>query len=235
MMGAPSDFYLLDDIGNPKLPNYKLYIFLNAFQMDAAKRAAIARQVRKNNAVAVWCYAPGFINENGFDANLMEQLTGIRLEKEDAEKTLHPTVTAPQHPIMKYVKALDSVTLAPSFHVTDKAAKVLASAETRPVMAAREFDDWRSVYSLLPLSKELLMGLCDYAGVPVYSRSFDVFNANKSYLMLHTVSAGEKAIVLPAKSGVTEILENKVVARNAKTFSENLQAGATRIYHIDEK
>jgi hypothetical protein len=231
-MGAPSDFYLLDDISNPKLPNYKLCIFLNAFQMDAAKRAAIARQVRKNNAVAVWCYAPGFINENGFDAKLMQQLTGIDLEKDDAEKTLHPTVPAPQHPIMKYVTKLDSITLAPSFHVTDKAAKVLASAETKPLMAAREFDNWRSVYSLLPLSKELLMGLCDYAGVPVYSRSFDVFNANKSYLMLHTVSAGEKTIALPAQSDVTEILENKVLARNAKTFSENLQAGVTRIYRI---
>ena len=234
MMGAPSDFYLLSDIDNPRLPNYKLYIFLNAFQMDAAKREAIARQVRKNNAVAVWCYAPGFINENGFDTKLMQQLTGIHLDKEDSEKTLNSTVTAPQNPIMKYVKKLEPVTLAPRFYAADAAAQALAEAGGKPVIAAREFKTWRSVYSMLPLSKELLMGLCDYAGVPVYSRSFDVFNANKSYLMLHTVSAGEKTITLPAKSDVTEILGNKVVARNAKTFSENLEAGVTRIYRVNQ-
>ncbi len=233
MMGAPSDFYLLDDIKNPQLPKYKLYVFLNAFQINEATRKAIAQKVRKNNAVAVWCYAPGFIGPNGFETQPMKKLTGMALEKEDAEKTLSFEITDAKHPIMKWVQKLDAVTVAPSFYVSDKAAKTLASTpDGKPVIAAREFGDWRSVYSLAPLSKELLMGLCDYAGVPVYSRSFDVFNANKSYLMLHSTTAGEKTITLPRTSKVTEILTNKVVARDAKTFSETLEAGVTRIYRI---
>jgi hypothetical protein len=87
----------------------------------------------------------------------------------------------------------------------------------------------------MPLSQELLQGLCDYAGVPVYSRSFDVLYANRSYVFLYTSSAGEKTIDLPAKANVTEVLSNKVVVQGAKNFSERLEAGAARLYRIDAK
>lgn len=234
-MGAPSDFYLLSDIQNANLPQYKLYVFLNAFHMDAAKRQAIETKVRANNAVAVWCYAPGFVTEGSFSTDAMQELTGITFDKEDVEKKITSVVADPQHAIMRYVKKLDDVTVAPSFYASDLMAHTLASGDGRPVIAVREFDTWRSVYSLLPLSKELLMGLCDYAGVPVYSRSFDVLNANQSYILLHTVTAGEKKITLPDKADVTEVLENKLIARGADGFSEKLEAGVTRVYRLTEK
>ena len=40
-LGAPSDTYLLQDFIEGRLPPYKLYIFLNAFRLDAARRAAL--------------------------------------------------------------------------------------------------------------------------------------------------------------------------------------------------
>jgi uncharacterized cupin superfamily protein len=87
------------------------------------------------------------------------------------------------------------------------------------------------VYSEIPLTSELLQGLCDYAGVHIYSRSFDVLYANKSYVALYTSTAGEKTITLPEKAEVTEVLSNKVIARDAKNFSEKLEAGEERLYH----
>ena len=47
-MGSPHDFYLLQDIGMTNLPDYKVYIFLNAFYMTPALRSAIHAKVRRN-------------------------------------------------------------------------------------------------------------------------------------------------------------------------------------------
>ena len=40
--GAPYDIYLMQDLVDGKLPPYKLYVFLNAFHLDAARRAALS-------------------------------------------------------------------------------------------------------------------------------------------------------------------------------------------------
>ena len=39
--GAPHDFYLLDDLLEGSLPDYKLYIFLNPFHLNTRRRAAL--------------------------------------------------------------------------------------------------------------------------------------------------------------------------------------------------
>jgi hypothetical protein len=105
-------------------------------------------------------------------------------------------------------------------------------------MALREFNNaspatsWRSVYSLMPLTKELLMGLCDYAGVHVYSRSFDIFGANKSYIMLHAVNSGKKVIDLPGKYDVYNALTNQKIASNSSQIIDSVPAKETRIYRL---
>jgi hypothetical protein len=238
-MGAPFDMVLLDDLLNnskgKKLPDYKLYIFLNTYRTDDATRKAIAEKVRKNNAVAVWCYAPGYMNGGKFDADAMQELTGMKLSEKREEQQLTLQIADKNHPITKFAQTFVPYKFGPVFSVADEQAKVLASTSNGPALAVKEFKNWRSVYSLMPLSQELLQGLCDYAGVPVYSRSFDVLYANRSYVFLYTSSAGEKTIDLPAKANVTEVLSNKVVAQGAKNFSERLEAGAARLYRIDAK
>jgi hypothetical protein len=59
--GAPHDVFLLEDLLEGRLPDYKLYIFLNAFALDAKRRAALAQRIRRPGATAVWIYAPGYI------------------------------------------------------------------------------------------------------------------------------------------------------------------------------
>jgi hypothetical protein len=45
--GAPHDVYLLEDLGEGRLPPYKLYVFLDAWKVDPERRTAIARVVRR--------------------------------------------------------------------------------------------------------------------------------------------------------------------------------------------
>lgn len=78
--GAPFDTILLDDIGNASLPDYRVYIFLNCFCLDAAERARIARVVRRKGKTAVWFYGAGFLRPEGASAKNLSELTGMQME-----------------------------------------------------------------------------------------------------------------------------------------------------------
>lgn len=233
-MGAPFDMYLLPDITNPKMPDYKLYIFMNSFYTDKETRNAIAAKIRKNNAVAVWCYAPGYITENGFSTESMKELTGIEFSELREQKTLTLNISDKANPITKYTKTFKTYTFGPVFNVTDKDVKIIGTAENKPALVLKEFGNWKSVYSLLPLNKELLTGLCEYAGVHVYSKSYDMLTANKSFIMLHTSSDGEKTITLPDNYNVKEILTGTEIGKSLNKFTEKLPAQSTRIYQISK-
>ncbi|NLS92378.1 MAG: hypothetical protein GXX96_09465 [Planctomycetaceae bacterium] len=81
--GAPWDFCLLDDIADPRLPDYKLYVFLNAFYVDAARREAIQTRLARNGATALFFYAPGALGPEGLSPAGMEALTGVRIARDD--------------------------------------------------------------------------------------------------------------------------------------------------------
>lgn len=231
-MGAPYDLYLLSDIADERLPAYRLYVFLNAWAVDEATRAAIDAQVRRDGRTAVWVYAPGYVRERGFSEEAMAELTGIALRAHGEAAPADLAVTA-THPITGSAPEMLHwpFEIAPAFSVEEPQATVLGTVAGRPALAVREFADWRSVYSLTPLRRELLHGLCEYAGVHVYSDTYDTFFANRAWAMLHTAEAGEKRIELPAPAAVTELVTGRSLGR-VSAIEETLPAGVTRIYRL---
>ena len=194
-MGAPYDAYLLSDLANPKLPDYKLYIFLNAFRIEAETRAAIEAKVKAAGKTAVWVYAPGYVEADGFSTGNMAAVTGMRIEMHDEDDEAELALTDASHVVTSLVPRHQQLgwSVGPVFSVNDPAAVALGRTGEHVSLAVREFDDWRSVYSMLPLTRTLLLGLCRYAGVHVYSETFDPFSASKSYVMIHTASARSEA------------------------------------------
>jgi len=233
-MGAPCDMYLLSDLAHAKLPDYKLYVFLNAFRVDKATRAAINAKVKTGGKTAVWVYAPGYIGEEGFSTEGMKALTGMALSARDESMEGQLTLTDTPHVITaKAPRSRDmGWEVGPVFSVEDPGAVVLGRSGPCASLAVKEFDTWRSVYSMLPLTRELLLGLCRYAGVHVYSDTFDTFSANKSFVMIHTASAGPKRIVLPGEYDVDDVLSGKSVGKNVSEIQETLPKGVTRIYRV---
>ncbi len=235
-MGAPIDTYLLEDITNPRMRDYKLYIFMNTYYTDAKIRNEIADKVRKNNSVAVWCYAPGFITGNGFDEKTMRELTGFTLHHEMKENPLKLEITDKQHPLTRYAANMETYNVGPVIWSDDPDAQVLGKAGGKVALAVKKFKDWTSVYTLMPLNKELLGGLCEFAGVHRFNKDYDILTANKSYLMLHASSAGDKTIQLQVPSTVTEVFTGQIMGENVKSFTDkNVPAQATRIYQINPK
>ncbi len=76
-IGAPCDYYLLDDLLEFDVKPYKLYIFLNAFYLDNTRRDKIKEKICKDSNTTVWLYAPGYINKDA-DIDNMYNLTGFR-------------------------------------------------------------------------------------------------------------------------------------------------------------
>lgn len=233
-MGAPCDIYLLSDMNHPKLPDYRLYIFVNAFCVDEPTRVAIDAKVKTANKTAVWVYAPGYIGEDGFSTAGMKSLTGMSVAAHNESMGAELALTDAQHSVTSKAgrQWRPGWSVGPVFSVEDPDSVVLGRTGRHASLAVKEFDSWRSVYSMLPLSRELMLGLCRYAGVHVYSETFDPFSANKSFVMIHTASAGPKRIVLPGIHDVADALSGRPVASGVSEIQESLPMGVTRIYRI---
>jgi len=102
-IGAPWEPHLLTDMDNPKLKDFKLYIFLNTFRVTPAQREAIHARLKRNGATAVWVHASGFIGADKLSTEDMRALTGIKIGSSDTAGELRVEVAAGNHP---YVKSL---------------------------------------------------------------------------------------------------------------------------------
>ena len=79
--GVAYDSYLLSDIEDPRLPDYKVYVFPNAFTLSEERRAAIKKVVRRAGKTAIWLYAPGYYRNGEGSAANIEDLTGVRVKE----------------------------------------------------------------------------------------------------------------------------------------------------------
>jgi len=93
--GTAADLYLSDDLGNPKMKDYKLYVFLNLFYVTPERREMIRRKLRKNNAAAVWLYAPGYLSDDGTGVESMKRLTGLTFRQTGKLPAFSPVGAAP--------------------------------------------------------------------------------------------------------------------------------------------
>lgn len=240
--GAPCDVYLLSDVADKSFPDYKLYVFMNCFYVSQELKEKIKEKTRKNGAVSVWCYAPGYIDDKGFDdGSNMSDLTGITIKAGAGTQKVTLDLIEKENPIVKkYVENIQAAELPcmemePVFYADDSEAEVLATSNGKPSLVVKKFKDWQSVYMLMPLNKELLQGLFDYAGVHVYSRDFDVLSANRSFIMLHNSTNGKKTISLPGQYDVSELLSGRVVGKGITEFTEDFPEQTTRIYKLSSK
>ena len=239
-MGAPFDLYALQDIATPGLPDYKAYVFLNSYYTTPALRQAVAAKVRKNNAVSVWLYAPGFVTDNGFSEAAMRELTGIALRHEVKKVSGAMELADGGHPITAPVKKSPSFSAkelsfetGPVFWADDPGAKTLGTCGGKPAFVVKEEKGWRAVYSAFPLTKELLQGVCDYAGVHVYTRGYDVFFANRGFAMLHASTGGKKTVLLPEPRRVTELITGKELGSRLSEIQVTVSESDTLIFRLD--
>lgn len=243
-MGAPFDVYLLRDLIEDRIKPYKLYIFLNAFRVDAERRAALKSRLRRDRRVALWIYAPGYVDDKPGLAS-MSDLTGIGfgLGEQPWGPLIH--VTDFDHPITRGLRQDlfwgTNAKLSPIFTVDDPAARILgevvySQGNCRPGFAVKGSDEWTSVFSAAPnIPANVLRHIARFAGAHIYEEEGDVLYATPQLLGLHTVAGGARRLKLPRTVEVIyDLFERRVVARQADAFDAVFEPGSTSLYFTGE-
>ena len=243
-MGAPYDLYLLDDLLKGRLPNYKLYIFLNVIQLSGERRTALKREIQKDGRTALWIYAPGYIADFPSVEN-MTYLAGFRFGKEDHPWASFLHITNFSHPITKGLPqdlfwGTDS-RLGPMFYVDDQEAVVLGEAvfaqgTCKPGFGLKKFANWNSVYISVPnIPASVLRAIARAAGVHIYNDQGDVVAGGRELLSVHTIAGGYRQFKLPKRVEVVfDLFERKIIAQDADTFSITLAPVSTAFYYVGD-
>ncbi len=240
-LGAPCDTYLLQDLIESRLPPYKLYIFLNAFQLDESRRVALKREIQRDGRTAVWIYAPGYIQEN-LSLKNMTDLTGFSFGMSETPWGPLMHILDFQHPITRALSQDlfwgTNSRLGPVFHLADFGATILgqvvySQGRCVPGFGVKTFADWTSIYIAAPnIPAPVLRGIAHFAGVHLYNDQGDILYATPQLLGVHTTAGGERTFRLPTSVEIIyDLFEQKVIAQQADHFQTTLAPACTVLYY----
>ena len=243
-IGAQADYYLLNDFLAGRVPPAKLYIFLNPWHLDGGRREALARELRRDGRVALWIYAPGYLqDEPGLEH--MAELTGFEFGLGDNPWGPTMQITDFTHPITQGLSEDlfwgTNANLGPVFYLDDPGAAALGQVVSslgrcRHGLGVKEFDDWKSVYVAAPnVPAPVLRGIARYAGVHLYSEAGDVLYAIRQLLCVHTLSGGPRTLHLSRTVEVVhDLFENRRVAEGVDTFEVDLPPRSTSLFYTGD-
>ena len=252
-MGTPLGFYLMSDVCAGKVTWPKLYIILDALALDRARREALLRAVSAPGKTTIWFYGPGFIEDGQASADLVAQITGIRVAREAAPDTAWPhsgaslatpisaaaVVSEQARDALPGVRAGEEFgpeeRLAPLFFVDDADARPLATYKATGKIAAavNQSGGWSSVFvGTLRATPSLLREIARLAGAHVYLRSDDVVLAGGGLVAVHATSDGEKVLHLPRGTTAKDAWTRASIGGPATTLRFVMKRGETRTFII---
>lgn len=232
--GTPVDFYLMDDMADPRMKDYKLYLFLTAVEVSPEMRQAIRKKLAKNNASAVWFFAPGLIEKGRFAPEAMEKLTGIKFNVRMGTEKLK-VLPVKGSPLFAGVGETPEMYYGPVPVPVSTSQKVHATAAGHPaVVELPGRKGSRSFYSLLPPDAGMVRKLAKMCGVHTYIETPDIFNINSTHIMLHASTEGVKKITLPGKFDICDAATGKKLFSNVSSFSIPMKRYESRIFSIEK-
>ncbi len=210
--GAPYGQYLLDDALAGRVPA-KLQIFLSAWALPPAKRAALAGQ-RGPGVTRVWCYAPGYLYPDRADVAGIGEVTGF----EARAVTVETAEAAPTEAGKKVGLAASwgpKRPIRPLFGVTAPADGTLAVySDGTPAVAVRRSGKGIDVFVGVPqLTPELVRALARMAGAHVFTEGKATVWAAEGFLSLQAHETGPLVINTGRKGAVVDALDGKALGQ----------------------
>ncbi len=262
IIGAPADRYYHNDMANPNMPDYKLYVFMNTFYLTDKEREDIRKKLSKNNATALFMYGAGLINPDRDDilspANVTE-LTGFDISMEDGvfagmmkfDKTSeHPVAKAMDKGeiygdfkrkmwlnVSSYMNDIkkSKVHLYPGIFAEDGEAIAHFLDTKKPSLSVKKHDGFTSVYCGSKfLSADVIKEIARFAGCHIYSDTDDVLYANNDYVAIHASKSGTKKIHLPCTASAFEEYEEKYYSQNSEYIELDMLKGETKMFRLDK-
>lgn len=247
--GVPYHLYLQSDIDNPDLPQYKLYVFLNAYHLSADQWQSI-QKLHNGGKTLCFMHAPGVMSEVLLDApnatSAISKITGITVIDNNSQNLLlqaAPKSTFGGDDPISYSTSgftyghnkTRSPFAAPTFAVMDPQATPLAVYQSngKIAVAMRDFSNWKSVfYGGIGIDAFFFNALAKAANAWVATPPGNAVYANQHFLTIHALHPGEKKIQLLKPSKVTDLAEGKVLSLNTQTLDIEMKYGETRWFYL---
>ncbi len=245
-IGTPFDVYLLSDLA--KLPEYKMYVFLDTFYLTDKDRTIIKEKVLNRNHTVLWMYAPGYVTDKELSPEAISEITGIKLAVKDTSGEFAATLSNPNHAITKGLDPklswkTSAGPFGPLFYSIDPDAQTLAvltggaggEESGKPELAIKEMAGWRSIWCGVPeIPAVLLRQIARKGGVHIYTDSDDVVYANNFMVSVHTRTAGKRTISLPGQFSVTDAFTGRKIVGKVKEFEVNLNQYETGFWLLEK-
>ncbi len=220
-IGAPVDLYFAADL--EKMPEYKMYIFLNFYAPTPKVRAEVDK-LKRDGKMLVFLGNAGFAG-NKTPAENMEALSGIKMKQ--AEKNL-PVVLkfepkaspAPFNQLANTVY-LSTGNVYPVMLPDDPTAQIFGKFSTDANLKPLAFKDFKThkvfFSSIAAVPPELYRKLAEIAGVHIISRDNNTFvYAGRNMLGVHTAESGVKELHWQTPATFVDAITGKVYGRNTK-------------------
>ncbi len=158
-MGAPYDVYSLGNLGKFDISQYKLFIFLTAFETTPEQDEVIDK-IKKSGKSILWGYAPRYING------------GIEAVEKTVDMSMAIMDKKPQ-----YSGTDGEVLSAPYLYVNDNDAKTLVEYDNKvSALSYKDCGNYMSFYSSLGnMSGALLRKIAELCGVHIYCENAPVY------------------------------------------------------------
>ncbi|MBR4665461.1 MAG: beta-galactosidase, partial [Lentisphaeria bacterium] len=231
------DSVLLRDLDNPRLPQYKLYVFDDCFALNAADRKKID-SVKKNGAVLLFTHAAGYSDWKNLSAENISSLTGIKIEE-----------AAPGHDLssMKWLIPADSKVFpslketlvnapdAKRFRVNDPEVEIIGyyADDKTPAAAVKKHKDWTAVYLPNAFPSNLLLNeIGRYLKLHVYMDLPVIVTVGGRLVSVYCpVEQVEGQLNLPAEFSAWEVFTGKF-HQPGKTLPLKMTFGETRLFFL---
>jgi len=243
--------FLLSDLS--KMPEFKVYIFLNAYYLTEQQKHFINDKLKANDKTLVWIYAPGIIEENGINTASLEQVTGIKMKIINRAVPVHIRITNTSHPMTVYCANNEQYkpysmsntefanplyamhTLGPEIIPSDGEILGINQNTGNPALSVKKYKTWTSVYSFSPcLPPNLLRGIAHNAGVHIASfNSEDTLYMSDNLIALHFNNGGKRKIFFPKNAKtVKELYSGQIFQLKAGIMEQNFMALTTHLFLV---
>ena len=260
-IGAPADRYFHNDLSNPDMPDYKLYVFVNTLYLTDKEREAIKAKLRKNGATALFLYGSGIINPDKteiFSEKNMSELIGMdisrteglvsgkfkycegenpfnrHLDRYAVHGELSRKMWANISGVMTREKSSRNV-LYPGLWCDDPESDLIAyNCESgKAAISVKKQDGFTSVYCASRyVSAEVIRGVADFAGCHIWSDTDDVTYIGRNYVTVHASRTGKKTISLPTAASAYEVYEKKFYSQSSAEIVVDMKFGETKTFEL---
>lgn len=221
--GIPVDYLLAEDLKN-RPGNYQLYVFLNLFTYDDETLAAV-KMLRERGASILWLYAPGWLKRQSLAD--MEKLTGMAFAKMPGSTVMGVTLKADG----RYMGMPDAK-VAQAFYPVRPDEILGVYAGGKPGVSVSKIGRSQAFFSgTWQLDVPFIRMLAKRAGVHIWCDSDDPIEANDALFTLHARSPGIKTVHLPRKATVLDVFNQRIVARDADTFTFSAMLHSSYLFY----